>query len=175
MSARDLLIERTKDPHSVTEPVQCGKLRKGSYVLLGDTPCSIAQITFAKGGKHGASKAKIVGKGLLTGKTTVLNGVPSNKRMEAPVVRRCLYELIDCDEDGYLTVIDEEGNVRSDLSVGGGGGEVGEDKDSEALALTRQIRNSIADEGDERSPFVAVLSCMGVDKVTGVVLKDLNH
>ena len=69
---RDLTFESFGADASLTEPVRCGDLRKGHFVVMkGDKPCKIVCITTAQPGKHGHTKATITGLDIFTGRKYV--------------------------------------------------------------------------------------------------------
>merc|ERR1712141_755695 len=101
---------------SKTYPQQCSALRKGGYVLLKSKPCKIVEMSTSKTGKHGHAKVHMVGLDIFTGKK-LEDICPSTHNMEVPNVTRIEYEVIDCDDEGYLELLDEMGEPRSDLKV----------------------------------------------------------
>lgn len=113
----DVDVDTVVQSATLTTPVLCGDLKKGAFVMLKGKPCRVTSTSFAKGGKHGATKGKINGKDIFTGATVEVNGVPSDRRMEAPVISFEELQVIDLDADGDLTLMNEDGEEVSGLSV----------------------------------------------------------
>eukprot|EP00753_Platysulcus_tardus_P009726 PLAT227.12.p2 GENE.PLAT227.12~~PLAT227.12.p2 ORF type:complete len:162 (+),score=69.88 PLAT227.12:174-659(+) len=133
---------------SATYPMQAGALRKGGYAMLKDRPCKIVEITTSKTGKHGHAKAVITGLDIFTGdKKQEIS--PTSHNMSVPVVKRQEYTVIDVDDDGYCTLMDEDGNTREDLTLPDG--KVGE-----------SIRSGV-DDGD--TILVSVIAACDEEKI----------
>jgi len=43
-------------------------LKKGGFILIDNIPCKVVSVNISKSGKHGASKARIEGMGLIDGR-----------------------------------------------------------------------------------------------------------
>jgi len=113
----DLSIVQSSADASLVEPVRCGELRKGHYMIIRDNPCKIMDIKIAKAGKHGEAKASITGRNIFTDKVHHVNSVPTQHNVYAPIVRKIQYELTDISEDGYLTLMDDLGEQNQDLGL----------------------------------------------------------
>eukprot|EP01060_Flectonema_neradi_P019328 TRINITY_DN263_c0_g2_i1.p1 TRINITY_DN263_c0_g2~~TRINITY_DN263_c0_g2_i1.p1 ORF type:complete len:161 (+),score=41.35 TRINITY_DN263_c0_g2_i1:56-538(+) len=100
---------------SNTFPIQCGSLRKGMHCIIDGHPVKILSIDTSKNGKHGHAKAHITGEDIFTGKK-VEECCPTSHNVEAPVVSRQDYILIDI-EDEYLTLQEMDGEIREDLTL----------------------------------------------------------
>ncbi|KAI0986232.1 hypothetical protein GJ496_006708 [Pomphorhynchus laevis] len=101
---------------SKTIPTQCSALRKGGFVVIKNRPCRITETSTSKTGKHGHAKVHLVGVDLFTGKK-LEDICPSTHNMEVPHVARTDYSLMDIDHEGYLSLVDENNNVRDDLKI----------------------------------------------------------
>jgi len=101
---------------SLTYPVQAGSIKKGSYVLLKGNPCKVIDVTTSKTGKHGHAKAHFVGIDIFTGKKYE-DMCPTSHNMNVPNITRVEYTLLDITEDGFLSVMDDDGNNREDLKL----------------------------------------------------------
>lgn len=94
-----------------------GALKKGSHVVIKGFPCKIIDYSTSKTGKHGHAKANIVGIDIFTGKKYE-DISPSSHNMMSPIVTRKDYQLIDIDEDdGFVTLMDDKNETRSDLKL----------------------------------------------------------
>merc|ERR1712110_108095 len=138
---------------SATYPQQCSALRKNGFVLLKNRPCKIMEMSTSKTGKHGHAKVNLVGIDIFTGKRYE-DMCPSTHNMDVPNVKRTEYSLMDVDRDGYLTLMDDASDTRSDLKLPEGD-------------LGPEIRTKF--ESDE-SIKITVLKAMGEEAVIGYKL-----
>lgn len=130
---------------ALTYPLQCSALRKSGYVLMKGHPCKIIDMSTSKTGKHGHAKVNMVGIDIFDGKKYE-DMSPSTHNMDVPNVKRNEYTLIDINEEGYLSLMDEDGNIRDDLNCG------------DRRELEDEIRTKF-DNGDEM--MITVLAAMG--------------
>lgn len=93
-----------------------GALKKGSHVVIKGFPCKITEYSTSKTGKHGHAKANIVGVDIFTGKKYE-DISPSSHNMDSPVVTRTDYQLVDIDNDDFITLMDDKSETRSDLRL----------------------------------------------------------
>jgi len=136
--AHDEQFEAADAGASDTYPVQCSALRKNGFVMLKDHPCKIVEMSTSKTGKHGHAKVNLVGIDIFTGKKYE-DICPSTHNMSVPVVTRKELTLCDISDDKFMSLMDENGNVRDDLKVPEG--EIGEGisakfKDGEQLLVS---------------------------------------
>merc|ERR1712008_508247 len=94
-------------------PAQCSSLRKNGFVCIKARPCKIVEMSTSKTGKHGHAKVHMVGIDLFTGKK-LEDICPSTHNMDVPIVNRKEYVVINF-EDGFFTMMDDEGETREDL------------------------------------------------------------
>nr|WJV41821.1 eukaryotic translation initiation factor 5A [Sepia esculenta] len=135
---------------SQTYPQQCSSLRRNGYVCMKQRPCKIVDMSTSKTGKHGHAKVHLVGLDLFSGKKYE-DICPSTHNMEVPNVKRKDYLLVEIDKDGHLSLMEDDGTLKSDLNlpVGDMGKEIKEKYDDE-LSLT-----------------LTVMSAMGLEQVIG--------
>lgn len=101
---------------SETYPSQVGSLRKGGYCIIRGHAVKIMDIATAKVGKHGSAKAKITGIDVFNGsKHEEIH--PTAHNIDVPNITRIDYTLVDIARDGFVSLMDEEGNVKEDLRV----------------------------------------------------------
>lgn len=112
----DTHFESTDSGASQTFPQQCSALRKNGFVLLKGRPCKIVEMSTSKTGKHGHAKVHLVGIDLFTARKYE-DICPSTHNMEVPNVSRKDYQLVDIDSDGYMSLMDDQGETREDLKV----------------------------------------------------------
>jgi translation initiation factor 5A len=99
---------------SATFPIRAGEVKKGTYVIIKGHPCKVVEVTTSKTGKHGHAKANITALDIFTGQK-LMDISPTSHNMEAPFVTNVSYSMLDIDEEGYVCLMDEEGNTREDL------------------------------------------------------------
>lgn len=97
-------------------PIQASAIKKGALAILKERPCKINDVSVSKTGKHGHAKCHFIGTDVFTGKKYE-DICPSTHNMWQPVLERVEYDLIDIDEDNYLTLMDESGSQKEDLQL----------------------------------------------------------
>ncbi|KAI9931788.1 hypothetical protein ASPWEDRAFT_180924 [Aspergillus wentii DTO 134E9] len=127
---------------SKTFPMQCSALRKNGHVVIKGRPCKIVDMSTSKTGKHGHAKVNLVALDIFTGKKYE-DLSPSTHNMDVPHVSRKEYQLLDISEDGFLSLMDDNGDTKDDVKVPEG--ETGakitklfkeEEKDTNVIVLT---------------------------------------
>merc|ERR1711944_378998 len=129
-------------------PMQCSALRKNGYAILKGKPCKIVDMSTSKTGKHGHAKVNLVGIDIFDGKKYE-DMSPSTHNMEVPNAKRTEYTLIDVTEEGFLSLMDDNGDIRDDLHCN-------HDAD-----LMNEIKKRF-DDGDEM--LITVLAAMGKEQ-----------
>ncbi|CAI2179793.1 18925_t:CDS:2 [Funneliformis geosporum] len=134
---------------STTYPMQCSALRKNGHVVLKGRPCKIIEMSTSKTGKHGHAKVHLVGLDIFTNKK--LEDIsPSTHNMDVPHVTRTEFTLIDCAEDGFLSLMTSDGGTKDDVHI---------DENSETyININKGLK-----EGKEY--LVTVVSAMGEEAV----------
>ncbi|KAF1361511.1 translation initiation factor eIF-5A [Lizonia empirigonia] len=130
---------------SQTYPMQCSALRKNGFVVIKNRPCKIVEMTTSKTGKHGHAKVHLVAIDIFTSKK-LEELCPSTHNMNVPNVRRQEYLLVDVSEDGFLSLMSDDGSTKDDVKLPDG--EVGD-----------KINKLFTEEGKDTS--VIVLTAMG--------------
>jgi len=127
---------------SATYPMQCSALRKNGFVVIKGRPCKIVDMSTSKTGKHGHAKVHLVALDIFTGKK-LEDLSPSTHNMEVPNVVRREYQLLDITDDGFLSLMSDDGTTKDDVKMPEG--EVGdkieklfrtEEKDTNVIVLT---------------------------------------
>ena len=109
-------FEHNDSGASLVYPMQAGSVKKGGHVLLKGKPCKIVDVSTSKTGKHGHAKAHFVGVDIFTGKK-IEDMCPTSHNMEVPNISRIEYTLLDITNDGYISIMDDDGNSRDDLNL----------------------------------------------------------
>ena len=118
--------------------------------MLKDRPVKITEMTTSKTGKHGHAKVHFYGTDIFNGKK-LEDLCPSTHNMEAPNVKRSELPLTDIDDEDYLTLMEEDGTLKSNLKVPDG-------------SLGDEIRAAFDDE-EGREVLCTVQEAMGEEHV----------
>lgn len=132
-----------------TFPVRAGKIKKGSFIEIDGHPCKVVDVSTSKTGKHGHAKASIVGLDIFTDKKYEVVS-PTSHNVMVPVIKRVEYQLIDVDDEGYVSLMDEQGNSKDHLKLPEGD-------------LGDHIRE--AQESGKSEVYCTVLSSMGNEMI----------
>ncbi|PRP85784.1 hypothetical protein PROFUN_05976 [Planoprotostelium fungivorum] len=101
---------------SKTYPAQCSSLRKNGYVVIKGFACKIVDMSTSKTGKHGHAKVHLVGIDIFTGRKYE-DLSPSTHNMDVPEVTRQEFTLVDITDDGFVSLMNSDGELKSDLKV----------------------------------------------------------
>jgi len=112
-------------------------------------------MTTSKTGKHGHAKANITGVDIFTGRKCQ-DISPTSHNMLAPFVHISNYQVSDIAEDGYVTLMTEDGGTREDIRLPG--------EDSADAELGKKIRDLYED--GSKDLFVVVTKAMDMEQIT---------
>ncbi|CAA2975780.1 eukaryotic translation initiation factor 5A-2 [Olea europaea subsp. europaea] len=101
---------------SKTFPQQAGTIRKNGYIVIKGRPCKVVEVSTSKTGKHGHAKCHFVAIDIFTAKK-LEDIVPSSHNCDVPHVNRTDYQLIDISEDGFVSLLTENGSTKDDLRL----------------------------------------------------------
>jgi len=68
-------------------------LKKGNFVLIDNIPCKIESLQTSKSGKHGASKCRVEGIGLLDGRRRNIVK-PSGTSVDVPIITKKIAQVL---------------------------------------------------------------------------------
>lgn len=109
-------FERSESGASGTYPCQAGNLKKGGYVMINNRPCKITEISTSKTGKHGHAKANIVAVDIFNGRKYE-EVAPTSHNLDVPTVNRMDFSLIDISDDGFTSLLNEDGTQKEGLRL----------------------------------------------------------
>mmetsp|Transcript_35379 Transcript_35379/g.117244 ORF Transcript_35379/g.117244 Transcript_35379/m.117244 type:complete len:167 (-) Transcript_35379:390-890(-) len=156
----DQVFESTESGASESYPIEAGQIRKGGFIMIKGRPCKVSDVTSSKTGKHGHAKCHFVAIDIFTGKK-IEDLVPASHTTYAPFVKKIEYQAMDVDEDGFITVLDAEGNTREDLKIP----EAMPQPPPGADELSKKIREHLADEKDF---YVVVQAACGTEQIMDI-------
>jgi len=116
MAEEEENFERGDAGSSLTYQKQASHLKKNDHAMLKGNPCRVLEMTTAKAGKHGAAKASIVGTDIFTNKKYE-DSCPSTHNIDCPTVRKTEYTLLDIADDGFLSLLRPDGELKNDLKL----------------------------------------------------------
>merc|ERR1711920_745020 len=94
-------------------PMQAGLIRKGGHIVIKGRPCKVVDVSTSKTGKHGHAKCHFVATDIFTGKK-LEELCPSSHNAEVPHVKRADYTLLDVQDDGFVSLMADDGSEKSD-------------------------------------------------------------
>lgn len=100
----------------LTYPVRAGKIKKGSFIEIDGHACKVVDVATSKTGKHGHAKAAITALDIFTDKKYEVVS-PTSHNVMVPVIKREEFQLIDIDEEGYCSLMDEKGDSKDHLKL----------------------------------------------------------
>jgi translation initiation factor 5A len=138
------------------DKVSAGSLKKGSLVMIKGHPCKVVSFSTAKTGKHGSAKAMITGIDIFTSNKYECT-FSTGDNVDAPLLVRKEYSLINIDDDGYCSLMDPSGDVKEDLKL---------PTDEWLKDVADKIKEIF--EAGVKECLVTVISSMGQEKIIDV-------
>lgn len=139
---------------SLTYPQQAGSIRKNGFMVIKGRPCKVVDVSTSKTGKHGHAKCHFVAVDIFTGKKYE-DLTPSSHNCEVPNINRSEYSIIDINEEGFVTLMDDNGGTREDLTLPKG--------TEEAEKLAEQLKDQF---GEGLEIVVTVTKAMGEEMIS---------
>ena len=149
-SEEDLTFHSGDAGASDTIPIKAGSCKKGVHVMIKGFPCKVIEVSTSKTGKHGHAKVNITGIDIFSGKK-YQESSPTSHNLMQPVITKEDYQLIELDDDNFLTLLDDNGSIREDLAL-----------DNEDIELNTRLKEEFKN-GKELS--VTVQKCVQKEKV----------
>ena len=149
----DYDFEKTDAGAANITKVSAGSLKKGDLVMIKDHPCKITAYSTAKTGKHGAAKAMITGIDILTSNKYECT-YSTGDTVDAPITKRTEYNLINVDEDDFVTLLLDSGDTKEDIKI---------PEDEWLKEVAAKIREIF--EAGTKECIVTVLATMGTEKI----------
>jgi translation elongation factor IF5A len=86
-------------------------------VVIKGRPCKVVDVSTAKTGKHGHAKCTFTGLDVFSGKKFE-DVIPAHQNVDVPYVRRRDYTLLDIQDDGFVSLLDDSsGDTKDDLKL----------------------------------------------------------
>eukprot|EP00347_Sterkiella_histriomuscorum_P016033 403354748 len=138
------------------EKVSAGSLKKGDLVMIKGHPCKVVSFSTAKTGKHGSAKAMITGIDIFTSNKYECT-FSTGDNVDAPLMKRLELTLINIEEDGYVSLMNDAGDVKEDLKL----------PEDEWLKDVADKAREIFNDG-KKECIVVVISSMDQEKIISV-------
>jgi len=169
MSAEDEYDIDTGDAGaSQTVSVEAGQIRKGGYIMVKGKPCKVRDVSVSKTGKHGHAKCKFSAIDIFTGNTCE-ELCPSSHNIDVPVVSKKDYMIQGIQDETYVLLMDDDGDIREDLQLPNK--TYTTDEDSKVSSLIKEYCD-LLDNGANIDIYCSVISAVGQEKITEVRKKD---
>jgi translation initiation factor 5A len=124
--------------------------------MIKGHPCKVVSFSTAKTGKHGAAKAMVTGIDIFTSNKYECT-FGSGDNVDAPLVVRREYTLINIDDEGFMCLMDETGTMKEDLKL------PTEDWLKDIVAKCKEVLAA-----GEKECLVSVISATGMEKLISV-------
>ena len=124
--------------------------------MIKGHPCKVVSFSTAKTGKHGAAKAMVTGIDIFSSSKYECT-FSTTDNVDAPLVVRKEYTLNYIDDEGFMALMTDSGEMKEDLKV---------PEDEWLKDVTEKIRD-ILDDG-KKECLVTIVSAMGQEKLISV-------
>ena len=152
----DYTFEQGDSGSAGIEKIQAGCLKIGSLVMIKGHPCKVVSFSTAKTGKHGAAKAMVTGIDIFSSNKYECT-FSTGENVDAPVVERKEFTLNFIDDEGFMALMTEQGDIKEDLKV----------PEEEWLKEVVEKARAILEDG-KKECLVTVVSAMGQEKLISV-------
>jgi len=110
------VIENNDAGASNTIPMEAGQIKKGGFMVVKGRPCKVLNISVSKTGKHGHAKCNFLVQDIFNGRKYE-DMVPSTHGALVPIVTRTEWEIMNIDEEGFVSLFNEGGEQKDDLKL----------------------------------------------------------
>lgn len=142
---------------SLTYPQYACLLKRGDFLLVGNRPCKILTVHTSSPGCHGPAKVHFTCADIFTGKHCD-DLYPGDSRVEQPFVKKVDHMVTFISDDGFLSLMDNDGNIREDLRL-----------PTYPEGLADEINQAYAKSNEDSSELnLTVLVSMGIERVIGI-------
>ena len=124
--------------------------------MIKDHPCKVMNFSTAKTGKHGSAKCMITGIDIFTSQKYECT-YGSGDMVDAPIVNRIEYTLINIDDEGFCSLMTEAGDIKEDLKL---------PTDDHLKEIVQKIRDVF--EAGNKECLVSAIASMGQEKIIDV-------
>jgi translation initiation factor 5A len=124
--------------------------------MIKGHPCKVVSFSTAKTGKHGAAKAMVTGIDIFTSSKYECTFSTSDN-VDAPVVTKKEFTLLSIDDEGFMQLMNEMGEIKEDLKI----------PEDEWLKDATDKARTILDEASKEC-LVTIVSAMGQEKLITV-------
>jgi translation initiation factor 5A len=152
----DYTFEQGDSGSAGIEKIQAGCLKIGSLVIIKGHPCKVVSFSTAKTGKHGAAKAMVTGIDIFSSNKYECT-FSTGDNVDSPVVERKEYTLNFIDDEGFMALMTEQGDIKEDLKV----------PEEEWLKEVVEKARAILEDG-KKECLVTVVAAMGQEKMISV-------
>ena len=149
----DYQFEQGDSGSAGIEKVQAGCLKNGSLVMIKGHPCKVVSFSTAKTGKHGAAKAMVTGIDIFSSNKYECT-FSTSENVDAPVVQKKEYTLVNIDDEGFMALMNESGEMKEDLKM----------PEEEWLKDVTDKAREIVEAG-QKECLVTIVSAMGNEKL----------
>ena len=154
---------------SKTVSVEAGQIRKGGYIMIKGKPCKVKDISVSKTGTHGHAKCKFSATDIFTGNTCE-ELCPSTHSIDVPIVNKKDWMIQGIQEDTYVLLMDDNGEMREDLQLPN----LLYSSDDD-LKTSNLIKNycELLEDGGNFDIYCTVISAVDQEKIIEVRKKDV--
>jgi len=152
----DYQFEQGDSGSAGIDKIQAGCLKIGSLVMIKGHPCKVVNFSTAKTGKHGAAKAMVTGIDIFSSSKYECT-FSTGDNVDQPVVQRKEYTLNFIDEEGFMSLMNESGDMKEDLKL----------PEEEWLKDVVNKAKEIVEDG-KKECLVTVVAAMGNEKLHSV-------
>ena len=161
-------IEATDSGASQTVSVEAGQIRKGGYIMIKGKPCKVKDVSVSKTGKHGHAKCKFSASDIFTG-ASCEELCPSTHSIDVPVVNKKDWMIQGLQDDTYVLLMDDDGEMREDLELPSVMYKT--EDDMKTTYMIKEYCEKV-NNGANIDIYCSVLSAVGQEKIIDVRKKD---